>query len=300
MRSSVCVGCSDGLGVGVSVASREPQEASQYQRALGPDRLRIITDLVRTHGSVKVHELMQLFGVTDETVRRDLVKLEELGVLARAYGGAVSASELERPFSTRLVEREVEKTAIAKAALSLIRDGMRIILDSGTTTLCLARMLRGQHDLVVATNAVTNASELIGVPGVTVVSTGGIIRPSTFGAVGDFAVATLRQLHVDTTFLAIHSVSAAAGLTYPEFEEVAVKQAMIDAGHRVVLLADGSKFGREALVRVAPLDVLDTIITAGQIDPHELAAITQMGIEVIRADELHAADSVGLTEPDQF
>jgi DeoR family fructose operon transcriptional repressor len=111
--------------------------------------------------------------------------------------------------------------------------------------------------------------------------TGGVIRPSTFGASGQLAAATLRGLHVDQVFLAIHSVSVEGGLTYPLLEEVDAKRAMIEAASQVTLLADHSKFGRQALVRVAPITVVDRIVTTPGIDPVEAAAIRELGIELI-------------------
>ena len=127
----------------------------------------------------------------------------------------------------------------------------------------------------------TNAIELVGNPTMSVIMTGGMIRPTTFGASGQLAAATLRGLHVDQTFLAIHSVSVSGGLTYPLFEEVDAKRAMIEAADEVILLADHSKFGRQALVRVAPITAVQRIITTAGIDPGEAAAIRDLGIELI-------------------
>jgi DeoR/GlpR family transcriptional regulator of sugar metabolism len=252
------------------------------QQMLPADRLQVITDLVRERGSVRGRDLVQALGVTDETIRRDLVRLAELGVVRRAHGGAVALRPSdETDTALRLREHANEKLAIGRRAAELVADGSSIILDSGTTTLCLARALHGKRDLVVVTTAVTNAIELVGKPGTTVIMTGGVIRPSTFGASGQLAAATLRGLHVDQVFLAIHSVSVEGGLTYPLLEEVDAKRAMIEAASQVTLLADHSKFGRQALVRVAPITVVDRIVTTPGIDPVEAAAIRELGIELI-------------------
>lgn len=254
-------------------------------RPFALERQRKIAQLVREHGSVRASELTDLFGVTDETIRRDLSRLADMGILRRAHGGAVAAPiRSESGFARRLQEQEKAKIAIAQVAADLVSDGSTIIIDSGTTTVHLARALRTKRDLVVITNAVTNAIELIESTNVTVVLTGGLVRPATFGAVGDLAVATLRELHVDQTFLAINSASLEGGLTYPSFEEVAVKRAMIAAASEVILLADSSKFGHDSLVRVAPLGVLSRIVTSPGIDPDLKAALAEIGIEVIVAD----------------
>jgi DeoR/GlpR family transcriptional regulator of sugar metabolism len=254
------------------------------------DRLQVIADLVRERGSVRGSELVDLLGVTDETVRRDLARLADLGIVRRAHGGAIAARPNdETTTAVRLREHSEEKIAIGQRAAELVRPGTTIILDSGTTTLCLARALRRTRDIVVVTTAVTNALELIGHTGTTVIMTGGVIRPITFGASGRLAAATLRELHVDQAFLAIHSVSVRGGLTYPSFEEFDAKRAIIEAASEVVLLADHSKFGRVALVRVAPITAVHRIITTPGIDPEEEAAIRDLGIDLIIAELTGAA-----------
>jgi DeoR/GlpR family transcriptional regulator of sugar metabolism len=271
------------------------------QHLLPADRLEYIADLVRQQGSVRARELVELLGVTDETIRRDLSRLAQLGVVRRAHGGAVATRPHdETTTAVRLREFAQEKIAIGQRAAQLVSPGTTIILDSGTTTLCLARALRRTRDLVVVTTAVTNALELVGNPGTTVVMTGGVIRPITFGASGQLAAATLKELRVDQAFIAMHSVSVRGGLTYPSFEEVDAKRAMIEAASEVILVADHSKFGREALVRVAPLTAVQRIVTSPGVDPSELAAIAEMGIEVIIAEpwSMGSGRGTGPTTPD--
>ena len=251
-------------------------------RPLGPERQRQILELLRTRGSVRIGELSARFGVTDETIRRDLHHLQAIGALQRSHGGAVGVTaRSESTFSRRLSEHQNEKAAIARAAAALVQDGSTIILDSGTTTAYFARALRGKRDLVVVTNAVTNAFELMQYSDATVVLTGGVVRPTTLGAVGDIAIATIHELRVDQTFLAIQSVSIDGGLTYPSLDEAAVKKAMIAAGSEVILLADSSKFGRESLVRVAPLDVLARVVTTPGMPPEIAQQLADLDIEVI-------------------
>lgn len=255
----------------------------QADRPLAVERHRAIEELLRRRGTIRAAELAALFGVTPETIRRDLNELAERGVIQRAHGGAVAAVSAETSFDYRLGVREAEKLAIAVAAAELVEDGMRILLDSGTTTLGLARALREKRGLVVVTNALTHAMELLRNPDATVILAGGIVRRSTFGGVGDLAVDAIRQLRVDRTFLAIHSVSARGGLTYPSFKEVAVKRAMIDAGGDVSLLADSSKIGRSSLVQVAPITAVQRIVTAGAVDADEAQAIREQGVEIVVA-----------------
>jgi DeoR family fructose operon transcriptional repressor len=276
---------------------RPPDERQDPLRELIPaDRQRVIASLVREQGSVRGRDLVELLGVTDETIRRDILKLAESGTVRRSRGGAVAIRPLdETGTDIRLREHSIEKLAIGARAAELVEDGSRIILDSGTTTLSLARALRHKRDLMVVTTAVTHAVELLGGPGTRVVMTGGEIRPLTYGATGELAVAALGQVRVDLAFLAIHSVSTKGGLTYPSFEEVATKRAMIDAATRVVLLADHSKFGREAFVKVAPITAVDIIVTSPGVDPEQADEIRALGIELIEAPLPHR--SLGVVRP---
>jgi DeoR/GlpR family transcriptional regulator of sugar metabolism len=251
------------------------------RKAIGGSRLRTIADIVSRDGSIRASELVKLFGVTDETVRRDLRRLESMGLVERMHGGAVVAGALsETTYTGRLLEHQAEKRAIAKFAAGLIQDGASFIVDAGTTTLDLIRELRGKRGLVVVTNAVTHAAELIKNPQVTLMVIGGMIRPATFAAAGDITTAALMNLHVERTFLAAHSLSARAGITNPIPEEVPAKRAMIAAASEVVLLVDHSKFGRESLIKVAPLTSVGRIVTSDLANPEEIAAIRALGIKV--------------------
>jgi DeoR/GlpR family transcriptional regulator of sugar metabolism len=280
-QSSVYVGVTWNGSVRVHESLERPLPS---RPVLAPERRRIIAELVRERGSVHAADLARLIGVTGETIRRDLSALAEMGLLERTHGGAVAAGDGETSFGQRRTVRLAEKRAIARAAATLVRDGSRIILDSGTTTMSLAHELRDKRDLLVVTNALTNAMELVGNREVTIIMTGGIVRRSTFGAVGDLAVQSLQQLHVDQAFLAIRGVSADRGLTYPSFKEVAIKRSMIASADEVILLADGSKIGVESLVQVAPLAAVQRIITAGDVDPEEARRIREAGVELIIAE----------------
>lgn len=264
------------------------------KRLLPIERRRQIAELVEESGVLRIGELAARFGVTDETIRRDLSALEEEGVLTRQHGGALATGmSIETPYRRRAREQNPAKEAIARAAVELVRDGSTIIIDSGTTTKYLVDLLRNKRDLVVITNGVNHVAELLANPSTTVVVTGGTVRRASFGSVGDLAVATLETLRADHTFLATHGFSADTGVTYPSFEEVAVKRAMINAGAEVTLLADGSKCGRTSMVRVASLQQLDRVITSAPIPAKELKKIGDLGVELAVVDVAGSATEVG-------
>ena len=243
---------------------------SKERNVIAEQRRRAIADLAAKHGSIRVSELTEMFGVDETTIRRDLAALAGRGILKRSHGGAVvravDAPEThvrhESVFSSRMFEYAAEKQGIGVRAAELVEDGSTVVIDAGTTAVYMARALRDKRDLVVVTNAITTAMELVDNPDITLVLTGGVVRRATGGAAGDLALVTLRELRVDKAFITTHSVSMDSGLTEPSFDEVSVKRAMIDAASEVVLLADHSKFGREALARIAPLSAIDHIVTS--------------------------------------
>jgi DeoR/GlpR family transcriptional regulator of sugar metabolism len=251
---------------------------------LTADRRQRLAYLVERRRVVRVQELVELFQVSDETIRRDLTALEREGMLRKTHGAALALpTRHESDFDRRLAERQAEKTAIGQRAMDFVEDGSTVILDSGTTALQFAKHIGVKRDVLVVTNAITNVTELLLAPAISVVVIGGSVRSDTYDAVGDMAVANLRDLHVDRTFLTISSISVRGGLTYPRLEEVGVKRAMIDAASEVILLADSSKFGREALVHVAPINVLSRVITTPGVDPDTIRQFEEQGIEFIIA-----------------
>ena len=257
-------------------------------RLIAGERQRRIVQLLRDTGIMRVRALASALDVSDETIRRDLVVLEGQGVLTRTYGGATAEGvHLQNSYFRRTRQHEVEKRLIAIYAASLIQDGSTVIIDSGTTMGELVKQLRAKRDLVVITNGVNHVEELLNNPTTTVVVTGGVVRRATQGIAGELAVATMRTLHADQTFIATQGFSTEAGLTYPSFDEVDVKLAMIGAGAEVTLLADGSKCGRAAMVKVAPLADLDRIVTTEPLPDDERRKVQEIGIELIalRHDE---------------
>ena len=260
----------------------EKPETERGKRLLQGDRRRRVAELVGQSGALRINELAEMFDVSDETIRRDFSFLEDQGLLTRAHGGALATlKHVELPYSRRMREHQDEKDWIASAASELVMDGSTIILDSGTTMRYLASHLKNKHDLVVITNGVSNVDELLANSTTTVVMTGGMIRRTTLGSVGDLGVVTLESLRADQTFIATQGFSVDAGLTYPSFEEVAVKRAMLAAGAEITLLADGSKCGRSAMIRIAPLTAVQRIITSPPIPEEERKKIIDLGIELV-------------------
>jgi DeoR family fructose operon transcriptional repressor len=251
------------------------------------ERQHAIASLVSERGRLAVAAVAEEFGVTTETVRRDLALLERAGMLRRVHGGAVQVGALslvEPGLGERHDTRTEAKRKIATAALDLLpADGGSVILDGGSSTAALAEILPADRALYVATNSVPIAARLSASPGVTLHVLGGRVRGITQTAVGDATVRAMQDLRVDVVFLGTNGVSPAHGFSTPDEAEAATKRAMVRAAQRVIVLGDSSKLGREHLVRFAGIEDVDVLVTDGEADPGLVAELETMGIEVLVA-----------------
>lgn len=233
------------------------------------------------NGTDQVAELATTFGVSEMTVRRDLRELEDEGKLTRVHGGAVSTFG-ERPFAEIAVERHEQKDRIGTAAADLVQDGEAVMLDVGTTTLQLARHLRGRH-VTIITSSLAAYEELLPEDTIELVLVGGIVRRSYRSLVGTVAEDALRQLRADIAFLGASGIGEDLAVLDTTMEEVPIKRGMLAAANRAVLLADSSKFGNPGLVRVCGADELDAVVTDDGAPAARRAALQEAGVEVIIA-----------------
>lgn len=225
-------------------------------------RLSEIREYLRTEGFLEVADLSKRFGVSEFTIRRDLSELENAGYLTRTYGGAVANDSylFEMTFEAKMAEFSEEKARIGRAAAALVGDGDTILLDSGSTTLQVAKHLR-DRDITVVTNDIIVAGELAKTRNVNVVVTGGVLWKASRSLIGPQTIEFIRGLRVTTVFLGVVGVSVVSGVTCLDMIEAETKEAMVDCANTVVVLADRSKMGRNGLGPIASLDAVDLIIT---------------------------------------
>jgi DeoR family fructose operon transcriptional repressor len=251
------------------------------------ERQQAIAALVAERGRVAVTAVADQFGVTTETVRRDLAILERAGMLRRVHGGAVPSGALtmvEPGLGERHGTRAEHKRQIARAALGLLpgREGS-LILDGGTTTAALADVLPADRRLYVATNSVPIAARLSASSGITLHLLGGRVRGITQTAVGHSTVRAMEDLRVDAVFLGTNGISPGYGFSTPDEAEAATKRAMARAAQRVIVLADSSKLGREHMVRFAAVEDVDVLVTDADADPEIITDLEKAGVEVVLA-----------------
>jgi DeoR/GlpR family transcriptional regulator of sugar metabolism len=215
------------------------------------------------------------------TVRRDLQKLEQDGVLVRTHGGAVvRAPEQDAAYGIREQAQREEKAAIARRAVTLIRDNETIILDAGTTTVSLARLLHGRAGLTVITNSLYVLRELGGDANVTLIATGGAVRDSTFSFCGFWAEEMLSRFHADRLFLAATAIDPELGLFNSNVYEIGIKQQMMRSARQVILLADHTKFGKQSTAKIADLGAISSVITDERISPDIVNALLAHSVDL--------------------
>jgi len=256
---------------------------------LGEERRRRIARALARQGAVQVTWLSRDLGCSEATLRRDLQRMEDDGLLRRTHGGAVvdatdSGVATEPSLRDKAVLRAAEKQAIATAAARLIAPGDVVALNGGTTTVEVARRLRDHapESLRVLTNSVGVAVELADVPGMDVMLTGGSLRGS-LELSGPLAEQSLRDLYVDTAFIGVDGLTVAHGLTTYNQAEAYINRAMMGRARRVVVVADHTKIGRVTMALIAPARAMAVLVTDALAAPDELAGFRAAGVEVIVA-----------------
>ena len=236
-------------------------------------------------GHVKVTDLSHIFKVSEVTVRQDLERLDNEGIIVREHGGAYlkSVSSQVRSFTLQQRDNTDKKILIGRKAAGLVSNGDTIILDSGTTTTELAKNLAGKKDLTIITNALNIAVMLGGEPSINVIMTGGEFKAPTLSLTGQKAAAFFNDLHVDKLFLATAGISLKSGLTYPSISDLVVKKAMIDAADVVYLLADSTKIGKSSLASLGALSLVDYLITDNGLQDKHRQLFDEHDIEYIIA-----------------
>lgn len=251
---------------------------------LAVERRQALINAVRTRGRLEVAAAAAALNTSTETIRKDLVVLEEQGLLTRVHGGAIQVQPLTfEPDVGSRTENLDEKRRIAARALEEVPHVGAIFIDAGSTTQLFAELLVGTPGLQVFTNALTVAGALARKHFLNCHTLGGRVRPNSLGEVGPLALRLFADYRFDVAFVGTNAASFGRGLCTPDPEEAAIKRLIISSSDRVVLLADHTKFGRDSLVKYATLDEVDLVVTGVELEPDKLSALTEAGIDTVRA-----------------
>ncbi|MDK2799260.1 MAG: hypothetical protein PWP27_2376 [Clostridiales bacterium] len=257
---------------------------------LAVNRQEKILELLNEKNFVKVSALSKMFGVSEETIRRDMEKLESQGFLRRIHGGAtLASSEIDDvpPIALRKEINMAGKKRIAKEAVKYIKAGDSMILDSGSTTLMLAQILP-DIDISVITNDINIAYELSHKEKINLILTGGTQRKGSYSLVGPETERFYEAYNVQKLFLSTSGIHLEQGLSVSNTIEAHIKKKIISCAQEVICLADITKFNKTALVTFAPLDCVHKVICDEKINEKYERFFKERGIEtIIAAEELY-------------
>lgn len=265
------------------MANTDPLAAKRPAGTSG--RREQIIQQLRDQGSVQVNDLSLQFGVSTVTIRNDLAFLEKQGIAVRAYGGALICDNPTAVTEPTLEDKSALNTsikrAIAQAAVALIKPGNRVILDSGTTTFEIARLLHSHHDVIAMTNGMNVANALLEADGVELLLTGGHLRRQSLSFYGDRAEQSLQNYHFDMLFLGVDAIDLERGVSTHNEDEARLNRRMCEVAERVIVVTDSSKFNLSSLHKIIDTQTIDVVITDEGIPVESLNGLRKLGIDVV-------------------
>jgi len=248
-------------------------------------RYKDIVDILRTEKKIIVSDLSRRLGVSEVTIRKDLSQLQKLGILRRFHSGAVCIEDsiIDMPVKQKLTKNIDFKVEIAQKAVRLIENGTSIVLDAGSTTQQIARVLRehGELELKVVTNSLPVGNELAEVKGIDLILTGGNVRVESRAMVGPITLDNLRKIHVDMAFVGAMGVSAQRGFASSSILEAQVKETILSVAHKKIVVADHTKLNRFSFAPFASLDRIDMLVTDSKAPVEEIEKLKAAGLTVI-------------------
>ncbi|KWX72440.1 DeoR family transcriptional regulator [Paenibacillus riograndensis] len=249
---------------------------------LAAERRKKIIDLVHQDKRVLVSDLSRMFEVTEETIRRDLEKLEKDGILSRTYGGAMlnRHTNEDLPFVTRNALNTDMKRNIALKALDLINDGDTLMVDPSSTAFEFLKLLGNKNNLTVITNSINILHEFAS-SSMNIISSGGSLRHRSLSLVGPVAHDTIRRYNVDTAVISCKGIDMERGVTDSNEPECELKKYMLRQAQKIVLLADHTKFDKTAFTRLVELSSIDVLITDRRPAESWLTRLAEENIEVL-------------------
>jgi len=240
-------------------------------------------------GYLRVSELAENLGVSEMTIRRDLEKLEEDGLLNRTYGGAhlIQKPRPEGEAHKSLIKSINKKRAIGRVACSLLQPDESVFIDAGTTTRFLASSINDEIKLSIVTNSLTIAQILSNKLNINVIVVGGKLHPQTNSLLGPLAEEAVKKFKYTKAFLGTSGINLSDGLTILNLEEVPIKKTVALNANQVIVLADSSKFNKNALITFLELNHVDTIITDWELDKSDRNILEEKEINVVIAQKEH-------------
>ncbi len=250
---------------------------------LAIERKNQILEKLKTEQRVLVSELAAYYQVTEETIRRDLDKLEKEGYATKTYGGAIwgNSTKTDLSYTIRNKTNVEAKNIIGALICSLIEDGDHLMLDDSSTSLFIAKHIKDKKNITLITNSIEILTELASVDGWTVMSTGGRLKPESMALVGNQTQEMIRNFHVDKAIISCKGLDAEAGITDSSEFHSSTKQSMLHSAKKAILALDSSKFDKVSFVKIANLRDIHTVVTEEKPSASWLRLFNQMKIDCL-------------------
>jgi DeoR family transcriptional regulator of aga operon len=251
----------------------------------GTERQNKILQWINQRNRITIGEVCVNYAVSEATARRDLESLAATGKIQRVHGGAIAIDKAppELPILQRQIDQIHEKQRIGALAASLVKDGETIFLGSGTTVLEVARQLKDRQNLTLITNSLPVVILLSDYPNITIVSVGGLLRPSEFSFIGHMAEQALAGVRADKVFIGVRAINVKEGLTNDYLPETMTDRAILNIGRENIVVADHTKFGRTSTVLLVPIRQVHTIVTDRDTPIEVIKEISKENIRVLTA-----------------
>lgn len=250
---------------------------------LAIERRNTILSKLQTDKKVVVSDLSALFDVTEETIRRDLEKLEDEGLAKKTYGGAVlnESLNIDIPYIVRKKANVEGKQYIANIVGDMIADGDHIILDGSSTALFIAKRIKDKKNITVITNSVEILLELADRKGWKILSTGGSLKEGGLALVGYQAERMISTFHVDTAVFSCKGIDAEQGITDSNESDAQIKKLMLQASKKRILAVDSSKFDKISFTKICAISDIDIIVTDKTPDESFMKTAQTAGVEIV-------------------
>lgn len=246
------------------------------------ERRNKIMEILTQQGKVRVTELSRLFGISEVTIRNDLSELENIGLLERVHGGAVSTyrAYYDMSLHERMKTNEEQKRKIASEVASMISDGDSIMVNSGTTALFAVQELKNVRNLTIVTNSISIAQEVGHYKNFHVILLGGNLNSQYQFTYGDDTINQLKRYKAGKLILSVDGVSAEEGITTYLHLEAEVYRQMMARANKTIVVADYTKIGRSSFAFIDSIDSVDCLVTNSSANQDEIRAITERGVEI--------------------
>lgn len=250
---------------------------------LAVERRKLILQKLQEEKRVVVGDLSREFGVSEETIRRDLDRMDGEGTVVKSYGGAVlnESDKIDMPFNVRKKFNVNGKQKIAALVADMVEDGDHITLDASTTAVFIAKALRRKQRLTVVTNSVEILVELSDVPGWNLISAGGSLKEGYLALVGPGTTESLRRYRVEKAILSCKGIDPDCGMMDGNEDFCQAKHEMLRAAQKRILAVDKTKFSRTAFCKIADLSEVDVVVTDEQPEEEWRERFVQLGTECV-------------------